>query len=151
MSTPQTMPKVLRVIATPEALAVIERLQILHGALMFYQSSGCCDGSSPMCLVEGELLLSPADICLGEIGGVGFHMSPSQFAYWQNAQLTVDVVLGHGDSFSLESALGLSFVTRSRLFTDNEAAVLASLPAPTSAQAGMVAPVASAPVASGGT
>lgn len=127
MSTLQPMPKVLRVIATPEALVVIARLQALHGALMFYLSSGCCDGSSPMCLVEVELLLSPADICLGEVGGVGFHMSPSQFAYWQHAQLTVDVVLGHGDSFSLESALGLSFVTRSRLFTDDEAAALASV------------------------
>ena len=75
------MATAVRVTATPEALAVIERLQAEHGALMFYQSSGCCDGSSPMCLVEGELLLSPVDICLGEVGGVGFHMSPSQFAY----------------------------------------------------------------------
>ena len=125
-NTPQPVPKVLRVIATPEALAVIARLRTLHGALMFYQSSGCCDGSSPMCLVEGEMLLSPEDIRLGEVGGVDFHMSPSQFAYWQHAQLIVDVVLGHGDSFSLESALGLSFVTRSRLFTDDEAAALAT-------------------------
>jgi len=122
------MATVVRVTATPEALAVIERLQAEHGTLMFYQSSGCCDGSSPMCLVEGEMLLSPVDICLGEIGGVGFHMSPSQFAYWQHAQLTVDVVKGHGDSFSLESSLGCCFVTRSRLFTDEEAALLAAEP-----------------------
>ncbi|WP_290901084.1 DUF779 domain-containing protein [Aquabacterium sp.] len=145
------MATVVRVTATPEALAVIERLQAEHGALMFYQSSGCCDGSSPMCLVEGELLLSPVDICLGEVGGVGFHMSPSQFAYWQHAQLTVDVVKGHGDSFSLESGLGLSFVTRSRLFTDDEAAALACVPAPASADAAMVAPVPASAVASGGT
>jgi uncharacterized protein len=145
------MATAVRVTATPEALAVIERLQAEHGALMFYQSSGCCDGSSPMCLVEGELLLSPADICLGEVGGVGFHMSPSQFAYWQHAQLTVDVVKGHGDSFSLESGLGLSFVTRSRLFTDDEAAALACVPAPASADAAMVAPVPASAVASGGT
>lgn len=143
-SNPQSMPKVLRVIATPEALAVIERLQAEHGTLMFYQSSGCCDGSSPMCLVDGELLLSPLDVCLGEIGGVGFHMSPSQFAYWQHAQLTVDVVKGRGDSFSLESALGLSFLTRSRLFTDDEAAALACMPAP-------CVPMPAASVASGGT
>ena len=123
-----TTSTVLRVIASPEALLVIERLQDRHGPLMFYQSSGCCDGSSPMCLVEGELLLSPVDICLGEVGGVGFHMSPSQFAYWQRAQLMLDVVLGHGDSFSLESSLGLSFVTRSRLFSDQEALALAGVP-----------------------
>lgn len=145
------MATAVRVTATPEALAVIERLQAEHGALMFYQSSGCCDGSSPMCLVEGELLLSPVDICLGEVGGVGFHMSPSQFAYWQHAQLTVDVVKGHGDSFSLESGLGLSFVTRSRLFTDDEAAALACVPVPASADAAMVVPVPASAVASGGT
>lgn len=136
------MASVVRVTATPEALAVIEQLQARHGPLMFYQSSGCCDGSSPMCLVDGELLLSPVDICLGEIGGVGFHMSPSQFAYWQHALLTVDVAKGHGDSFSLESALGLSFVTRSRLFTDDEAAALAGVP---------VVGSTAAAVASGGT
>ena len=120
------MATVVRVTATPEALALIARLQAEHGALMFYQSSGCCDGSSPMCLVEGEMPLSPTDIRLGEIGGVGFHMSPSQFAYWQHAQLTVDAVKGHGDSFSLESSLGLCFVTRSRLFTEEEVAILAA-------------------------
>ena len=120
------MATVVRVTATPEALALIARLQAEHGSLMFYQSSGCCDGSSPMCLVEGEMQLSPNDIRLGEIGGVGFHMSPSQFAYWQHAQLTVDAVKGHGDSFSLESSLGLCFVTRSRLFTDEEVAILAA-------------------------
>lgn len=113
-----------RVTATPEALALIERLQAQHGPLMFYQSSGCCDGSSPMCLVQGEMMLSPSDLLLGEIGGVGYHMSPSQFAYWQHAQLTVDVVMGHGDSFSLESSLGFYFVTRSRLFSDDETAAL---------------------------
>ncbi|MCH8179198.1 MAG: DUF779 domain-containing protein [Proteobacteria bacterium] len=136
------MASLARVTATPEALAVIEQLKARHGPLMFYQSSGCCDGSSPMCLVDGELLLSPVDICLGEIGGVGFHMSPSQFAYWQHALLTVDVAKGHGDSFSLESALGLSFVTRSRLFTDDEAAALAGVP---------VVGSTAAAVASGGT
>ncbi len=122
------MATVVRVTATPEALAIIARLQAEHGSLMFYQSSGCCDGSSPMCLLEGEMLLSPADLRLGEIGGVGFHMSPSQFAYWQHAQLTVDVIKGHGDSYSLEGSLGLCFVTRSRLFTDEEAATLAAEP-----------------------
>jgi uncharacterized protein (DUF779 family) len=114
------MSTIPRVIATPEALALIQRLQTAHGPLMFYQSSGCCDGSSPMCLVQGEMQLSPADLKLGEIGGVGFHMSPSQFAYWQHAELTVDAVVGHGDSFSLESSLGYCFVTRSRLFSDDE-------------------------------
>lgn len=145
------MASVVRITATPEALAVIERLKARHGPLMFYQSSGCCDGSSPMCLVEGEMLLSPADLRLGEIGGVGFHMSPSQFAYWQHAQLTVDVVKGRGDSFSLESSLGCCFVTRSRLFTHDEAAALAGVPVTASVNATVVATVAASTVASGGT
>lgn len=109
-----------RVTSTPNALVLIERLQALHGPLMFYQSSGCCDGSSPLCLPQGEMGLSATDVKLGEVGGVGFHMSAAQFEYWQQAQLTLDAVAGHGDSYSLESSLGMCFVTRSRLLASDE-------------------------------
>ena len=115
----------LRVTATPEALALIARLQSLHGELMFHQSGGCCDGSSPMCFQRGEVMIGPSDVQLGEIGGCPFYMSASQFEYWQHTHLTIDVVAGRGGMFSLEGPHGLRFLTRSRLFTDEEAARLA--------------------------
>jgi len=120
-------PAPARVLATEAALALIARLQALHGEIMFHQSGGCCDGSSPMCFAKGDYLLSPDDVLLGEIGGAKFHMSPSQFAYWQFTQLIIDVVPGMGGMFSLENGSGVRFLTRSRVFG---AAELAALGAP---------------------
>lgn len=113
-----------RVTATPEALALIERLKAEHGELMFHQSGGCCDGSSPMCFQRGELMVGPSDVRLGEIGGCPFYMSAAQFEHWQHTQLTIDVVAGRGGMFSLEGVTGQRFLTRSRLFTDEEQARL---------------------------
>ena len=113
-----------RVSATPEALELIERLKALHGDLLFHQSGGCCDGSAPMCFARGEFLVGGSDVRLGEIGGVPFYMSASQFAYWAHTHLLVDVVRGNGGMFSLERPTGLRFLTRSRLFTDAEVAAL---------------------------
>jgi uncharacterized protein (DUF779 family) len=76
-----------RVIATPKALKLIAKLTQEHGALMFHQSGGCCDGSAPMCFVQGEFQVGPADVKLGTIGGADFFMSKSQFEYWQHTQL----------------------------------------------------------------
>jgi uncharacterized protein (DUF779 family) len=109
-----------RVTATPEALALIERLKAEHGELMFHQSGGCCDGSSPMCFQRGELMVGPSDVRLGEIGGCPFYMSAAQFEHWQHTHLTIDVVSGRGGMFSLEGATGQRFLTRSRLFTQEE-------------------------------
>ena len=114
-----------RVCATPAALNLIEKLKSKHGDLMFHQSGGCCDGSSPMCYPLGEFLLGDNDILLGEIGGAPFYMSRSQFEYWKHTQLTVDVVPGRGGMFSLEGPEGLRFLIRSRLFTAEELAALA--------------------------
>lgn len=113
-----------QVLATDSALALIEKLKSRHGDLMFHQSGGCCDGSSPMCYPRGEFLLGDNDVQLGEIGGTPFHMSRSQFEYWKHTQLTVDVVPGRGGMFSLEGPEGLRFLIRSRLFTDDEYAAL---------------------------
>lgn len=124
-----------RVAATPAALELIARLQATHGALMFHQSGGCCDGSSPMCYPAGEFQVGEADVKLGEIGGCGFWMSRSQFEYWEHTHLTIDVVPGRGGMFSLEGPLGLRFLTRSRLFTDEEWAELKDRPLPTGATA----------------
>ena len=120
------MTTVSRVLATDAALALIDRLKAKHGPLMFHQSGGCCDGSSPMCYPEGELLVGDSDVRLGEIGGCPFYMSAPQFAYWKHTQLTIDVVAGRGGMFSLEGPEGLRFLTRSRLFTDEEQTILDS-------------------------
>jgi uncharacterized protein len=113
-----------RVSATPAALELIAELHDRHGELMFHQSGGCCDGSSPMCYPRGEFLVGDSDVKLGEIGDCPFYMSRAQFEYWQHTQLIIDVVPGRGGMFSLEGPTGRRFLTRSRLFTDEEAAEL---------------------------
>jgi hypothetical protein len=118
------MSAVSRVLATDAALALIAKLKAKHGPLMFHQSGGCCDGSSPMCFPEGELLVGDSDVLLGEIGGCPFYMSAAQYEYWQHTQLIIDVVPGRGGMFSLEGPEGLRFLTRSRLFDDEEQAAL---------------------------
>ena len=114
------MTTIARVLASDAALELITRLKAKHGSLMFHQSGGCCDGSSPMCYPEGDLLVGDGDVCLGEIGGCPVYMSAPQFEYWKHTQLTIDVVPGRGGMFSLEGPEGLRFLTRSRLFTDDE-------------------------------
>lgn len=110
-----------RVTATPATLAMIARLQAQYGPeLMFMQSGGCCDNSAPNCYLPSELTIGPYDIHLGDIGGVPFYISTTQYAYWKHTQLIIDVVDGHGGTFSLESGSGKAFITRSRLFTDTE-------------------------------
>lgn len=115
---------VLQVVATGAALALIERLRGKHGPLLFHQSGGCCDGSSPMCYPQSDFIVGDRDVRLGEIGGAPFYMSPSQFEYWKHTQLIIDVVAGRGGMFSLENGEGLRFLTRSRLFDDDEVAGL---------------------------
>jgi uncharacterized protein len=109
-----------RVSATLQALALIGRLMTKHGPLMFHQSGGCCDGSAPMCYPRGEFLIGDQDVLLGEIGGQPFYMGAAQFEYWRHTHLTIDVVPGRGGMFSLEGPEGLRFLTRSRLFSDEE-------------------------------
>ena len=120
--------EVERVSATPEALALIRRLEQRHGLLMFHQSGGCCDGSSPMCYPRGDLMVGAQDILLGEIGGQPFYIGAAQFEYWQHTHLIIDVVPGRGGMFSLEGPEGMRFLTRSRLYTDEEARRLEEQP-----------------------
>lgn len=112
--------QIKRVLATDAALQLIDRLRSKHGDVMFHQSGGCCDGSSPMCYPVGEFVLGPTDVKLGEIGGASFYMSDSQFEYWKHTQLIIDVVAGRGGMFSLENPEGVRFLTRSRVFADDE-------------------------------
>jgi len=118
-----------RVSITPEARKVIDQLRELHGDLIFHQSGGCCDGSSPMCFPEGELFLDESDVLLGEVHDCPFYMSEFQYEYWKHTHLTLDVVPGRGASFSAEIPLGLRFVIRSRLLTEEEQAQLDARPA----------------------
>jgi uncharacterized protein len=115
-----TNESVKKVIATEAALALIEQLKAEHGALMFHQSGGCCDGSTPMCFPEGELTIGSVDIKLGEIGGCPFYINAAQYDRWKHTQLIIDVASGPGNDFSLESAAGVRFLSRSRVLPEKE-------------------------------
>ncbi len=121
--------RIARVGLSEKAVALLAELTELHGPLMFHQSGGCCDGSSPMCYPQGEFRTGAVDVLLGELDAglpqpIPFWMSESQFAYWSHTHLTVDVVPGRGGGFSVESPTGQRFLIRSRLFTDEESAQL---------------------------
>jgi uncharacterized protein (DUF779 family) len=115
---------VKRVLITPAAADVVDRLRAENGPLLFHQSGGCCDGSAPMCFPADEFRVGGSDVRVGEIHGCPFYMNDFQFEYWQNTQLTIDVTPGRGSSFSLEIPLGLRFVVVSRLFSGEEVANL---------------------------
>ena len=110
----------VRVAITNEARKIVDQLRERHGELMFHQSGGCCDGSSPMCLEKGDLLLNENDVWLGTIHGCEFFMSKDQFEHWKHTHLTVDVTKGHGSSFSLEIPMGVRFVIKSSMFKPEE-------------------------------
>jgi uncharacterized protein (DUF779 family) len=115
---------VARVLVTEGAAQVIRDLRAEHGALLFHQSGGCCDGSAPMCFPLGEFRIGQRDVLLGEIEGCPFYMGGDQFEYWKHTQLTIDVVPGRGSGFSLEAPRGVRFLTRSRVFDADEVEAL---------------------------
>ncbi|MEU6584932.1 DUF779 domain-containing protein [Nocardia sp. NPDC046763] len=122
---------VSRVTITEAAAHVLQDLIVHHGPVMFHQSGGCCDGSSPMCYPLGEFRVGAADVLLGRVfPDTAFWISADQYEYWRHTHLTVDVVPGRGGGFSLEAPEGVRFVIRSRLFTDAETAALEAAPAP---------------------
>ena len=106
-----------RVVATESAVAEIGRLRAELGPLMFFQSGGCCDGSSPMCFPDGELLLGPNDLLLGEVDGCPFHIDADQYERWNRPALVLDVAPGSGSGMSLEETHGVHFVLSSTLAT----------------------------------
>ncbi len=119
-----------RVEMTGPAEDLLRTIYSMHGPLMFHQSGGCCDGSSPMCYQAGEFRVGGSDVLLQELKvagipeGIGFWMSASQFEYWKHTHLTIDVVPGRGGGFSLEAPEGMRFLIRSRLFSDDEWLIL---------------------------
>ena len=124
------MAEVKRVSVTDAAIRMIGRLRDMHGPLLFHQSGGCCDGSAPMCYPRNEFKLGNSDVYLGEIAGCPFFMSAAQFEYWQHTHLIIDVVKGRGSGFSIEAPEGVRFLTRSRLYSDEESAALETMPPP---------------------
>ena len=115
---------VKRVEITDKAAEIVARLKPIHGDLMFHQSGGCCDGSAPMCYPHGDFRVGPQDVFLGEIAGCKFYIGAAQFEYWRHTQLIIDVVPGRGSGFSAEAPEGVRFLTRSRVFSDDEVTAL---------------------------
>ncbi len=116
-----------RVDVTGAAAEMLRRLTASHGPLMFHQSGGCCDGSSPMCFPDGDFITGDADIHLADLDvgldkPIPFWMSVSQYEYWKHTHLSVDVVPGRGSGFSVEAPEGVRFLIRSRLMSDEECA-----------------------------
>jgi len=131
------MDKPPRVEVSESAEDLLRTLYATHGPLMFHQSGGCCDGSSPMCYQAGEFRVGGSDVLLQELKvagipeAIGFWMSATQFEYWKHTHLTVDVVPGRGGGFSLESPEGMRFLIRSRLYSDAEWLILENEVLPT--------------------
>ncbi len=118
------MTELRRVDITDEAAALVARLVEQHGPLLFHQSGGCCDGSSPMCYPRGEFRIGQRDVYLGDVADTPFYMGTAQFDYWSHTHLLVDVVPGRGGGFSLEAPEGVRFLIRSSVFSDDEIAAL---------------------------
>ncbi|WP_067669255.1 DUF779 domain-containing protein [Nocardia miyunensis] len=135
MPDPGDAAPVHRIGITDAAAELLDELVGRHGPVMFHQSGGCCDGSSPMCYPRGEFRVGAADVLLGELPGqTPFWMSADQFDYWRHTHLTVDVVPGRGSGFSLEAPEGVRFLIRSRLLTDAEVEQLEADPPRTGAE-----------------
>ncbi|RIJ31297.1 DUF779 domain-containing protein [Henriciella algicola] len=113
-----------RVLATEAAASLIEEIRADHPDILFHQSGGCCDGSSPMCYPVSDFKLGERDVKLGEVAGVPVYISGSQFEAWKHTQLILDVVPGRGGMFSLDNGRERRFLTRSRVFTEDELAAL---------------------------
>jgi uncharacterized protein (DUF779 family) len=111
----------IRLLATPEAAALVRQIRDENGALIFHLSGGCCEGTAPMCFRQVDFRVGPRDVLLGAIEGCPFYIGPDQVATLAGSELTVDVTEGGGDSFSLEVGEGKRFVVRSRLLTDSAA------------------------------
>lgn len=114
-----------RVSATPAAIELIHKLTAQHGPILFLQSGGCCEGSVPLCMPASEFKPGASDVIVGEIEGAVFYMGHNHFQFSENTHTILDAMPGSSGSFSLDCGTGMAFITRGRLFTDEE---LQSLP-----------------------
>ncbi len=111
---------VKRLTSTKATISLLEEIVGQHGQVLFHQSGGCCDGSAPMCFPRDEFRVGAKDVYLGNISGQPFFIAADQFNYWEHTQLIIDVVDGRGGMFSLEGPTGKRFLTRSRVFSNEE-------------------------------
>ncbi|MEZ5929546.1 MAG: DUF779 domain-containing protein [Parvularculaceae bacterium] len=125
MAEPKTAPQ--RVIATEAATDLIAEIRADHPDILFHQSGGCCDGSSPMCYPTSDFRVGERDVKLGEVGGVPVYISASQFEAWRHTQLILDVVPGRGGMFSLDNGRERRFLARARVFSEDEIAALEAM------------------------
>ncbi|ASY57349.1 DUF779 domain-containing protein [Sinorhizobium sp. CCBAU 05631] len=110
-----------RVLATDAAIELIREIRADHPEILFHQSGGCCDGSSPMCYPADDYIVGDNDVKLGETDRVPVYISASQHEVWKHTQLIIDVVPGRGGMFSLDNGREKRFLTSSRLFGGGEA------------------------------
>ncbi|WBU56075.1 DUF779 domain-containing protein [Paracoccus sediminicola] len=103
------------VTATEAALELLDEIIAEHGPVLFHQSGGCCDGSSPMCYPAGDFKIGERDVKIGDIGGMPFYISASQYETWKHTDLIIDVVAGRGGMFSLDNGREKRFLTRSEV------------------------------------
>jgi hypothetical protein len=108
-----------RVVATSEALDLINKIESRQGSILLYQSGGCCGGAAPMCYVEDDFVIGDADLLLGKVGDVPFYMHQTQYEHWKNTQLILDVRNGPGPEFSLDSVESKHFIIESRMWEGN--------------------------------
>jgi uncharacterized protein (DUF779 family) len=104
-----------KVSATPDAIRLLDEIIADHGPVLFHQSGGCCDGSSPMCYPQGDFIVGDRDVLLGTIGDTPVYISESQYEAWKHTDLTIDVVAGRGGMFSLDNGREKRFLTRSNV------------------------------------
>lgn len=151
-----------RVLVTGEAAQLMRRLAAEHGDLMFHQSGGCCDGSSPMCYAQGEFIVGDRDVLLGTLAvgtddesgdldsegpaDIPVWISGSQYEAWKHTQLILDVVPGRGGGFSLESPTGMRFLTRSRVIPPEREASLPAIITGSDVEGGTSLPDGVAPI-----
>lgn len=107
-----------RVVASAAALDLLDQIRADHGPVLFHQSGGCCDGSSPMCFPIDDFLVGDADVLLGEVGGAPVYIGAAQYEAWRHTQLIIDVVPGRGGMFSLDNGRELRFLARGRVFKE---------------------------------
>ncbi|HEY4897313.1 MAG TPA: DUF779 domain-containing protein [Solirubrobacteraceae bacterium] len=86
---------------TDAAIEAIERLRAKHGPLAFFQSGGCCDGSLPICLKDGELPPGSGDSLLGFVGGAPFYVDADQHRRWGHPSFLLDLRPAPAEGFSL--------------------------------------------------
>ena len=109
-----------RLSATPSAIGLIHKLTAQYGPIVFFQSGGCCEGSVPLCMPSNEFKPSPSDVIVGEIEGAVFYMGHNHFQFSENTHTILDALPGSSGSFSVDCGTGLAFITRGRLYNDEE-------------------------------